>query len=108
MDKYKKFDDTLDIFPDVSIEPIESLDGAESEEEEIETTPQIRKEEDDIFSKSWKKQKKIIEQQAIISEEVESVIINDEPDKMETIEPKRRGRGKAIKKYNAIGTKSRT
>ena len=32
MDKYKKYDEDLDIFPDVSIEPIESITGLDSEE----------------------------------------------------------------------------
>ena len=50
MDKYEKYDSSLDIFPDVSIEPIESITGAESEDEEIETTPQVRREQEDIFT----------------------------------------------------------
>jgi hypothetical protein len=102
MDKYKKYDEDLDIFPDVSIEPIESITGADSEEEEIETTPQVRREQEDIFTTSvGKKLNKKIEKQPTIAEEEESIIINDEPDVMETIEPKRKGRGKALKKYNA-------
>jgi hypothetical protein len=106
MDKYKKYDEDLDIFPDVSIEPIESITGAESEEEYEETTPQVRREQEDIFATSiGNKQNKKIEKQPTIAEEEESEIINDEPDKMETVEPKRKGRGKAIKKYN---TKPRT
>ena len=106
MDKYKKYDEDLDIFPDVSIEPIESITGADSEEEYEEPTPQVRREQADIFATSvGKKVNKKIEKQPTIAEEEESIIINDEPDKMETVEPKRKGRGKAIKKYN---TKPRT
>ena len=102
MDKYKKYDEDLDIFPDVSIEPIESITGADSEEEYEEPTPQVRREQADIFATSvGKKVNKKIEKQPTIAEEEESIIINDEPDKMETIEPKRKGRGKALKKYNA-------
>jgi len=102
MNKYEKYDSSLDIFPDVSIEPIESITGVDSEEEEIETTPQVRREQEDIFTTSvGKKVNKKIEKQPTIAEEEESIIINDEPDKMETIEPKRKGRGKALKKYNA-------
>ena len=102
MNKYAKYDSSLDIFPDVSIEPIESINGVDSEEEEEETTPQVRREQEDIFTTSvGKKLNKKVENQPTIAEEEESIIINDEPDKMETIEPKRKGRGKAIKKYNA-------
>ena len=102
MNKYEKYDDTLDIFPDVSIQPIESITGAEDEEEEEETTPHVRREQEDIFATSGgKKQNKKIETAPTIVEEEESIIIDDKPDKMEVIEPKRKGRGKAIKKYNA-------
>ena len=102
MNKYEKYDSSLDIFPDVSIEPIESINGVDSEEEEIETTPQVRRGQEDIFTTDvGKKVNKKLEKQPTIAEEEESIIINDEPDVMETIEPKRKGRGKALKKYNA-------
>jgi len=102
MDKYAKYDNDLDIFPDVSIEPIESIIDAESEEEELETTPMVRREQEDIFATSVGNKKKIpTNLPPTIMEDEPSEIINDEPDKMETIDNKRKGRGKAKKKYNA-------
>jgi hypothetical protein len=102
MDKYEKYDSSIDIFPDVSIEPIESITAVESDEEEEVVRPTVRRVQEDIFAVSREISKKNSEKtQPTISEDTESVIIADEPDKMEVIEPKRKGRGKALKKYNA-------
>ena len=107
MDKYAKFDENLDIFPDVSIEPIEEVMEKLNEEEEEKTTPLpvIKREQEDIFNGMNQKENKIIEKSPTIVEDEASEIINDIPDKMETIDNKRKGRGKAKKKYN---TKPRT
>ena len=104
MNKYKKFDENLDIFPDVTIEPIESImEGNDDEEESKNTTPSVRREQQDIFNN--KDATGTLSEGPVISKDEPSEIINDVPDKMETMDNKRKGRGKAKKKY---ATKPRT
>jgi len=100
MDKYKKFDENIDIFPDVSIEPVEDLPPFG--ETKVETRPQpVRRQDNDIFNTGSNPVEQEEEPPTIIIDEP-TEIINDLPDQMETIDkPKRKGRGRAKKKYDA-------
>lgn len=99
MDKFQKYDENADIFPDVSIEPIEELMEAENEEDYEEPAPMVVRKQEEIFpSLSTKKEEKA----PVIMQDEPTVIEGDTPDKMEVVEPvKRKGRGKAKKPYNA-------
>ncbi len=98
MDKFQKFDENIDIFPDVSIEPIEELMEAENEEDFEEPAPMVVRKQEEIFpSLSNKKEEKA----PVIVQDEPTVIEGDVPDKMEVVVPKRKGRGKAKKPYNA-------
>jgi hypothetical protein len=104
MDKYKKYDENIDIFPDVTIEAVEQI--PELSETKIEPrSTQPRRKDDDIFNSGTSKPVKEEEEEEqpitiMIDEPTE--IINDQPDQMETIDkPKRKGRGRAKKKYDA-------
>jgi hypothetical protein len=98
MDKFQKFDENIDIFPDVSIEPIEELMEAEKEEDFEEPAPMVVRKQEEIFpSLSNKKEEKA----PVIVQDEPTVIEGDVPDKMEVVVPKRKGRGKAKKPYNA-------
>ena len=86
MDKYEKYDENRDIFPDITIVPdVESLIGNESEEEIEESQPSVRHAEKDIF----KRQKP-----PTISKDEPSEPIEDKPDVVVNEVIKRKGRGK--------------
>ena len=99
MDKFQKYDENIDIFPDVSIEPMEELMEAENEEDYEEPAPMVVRKQEEIFPSLSKKKE---EKAPVIMQDEPTVIEGDTPDKMEVIEPvKRKGRGKAKKPYNA-------
>jgi hypothetical protein len=96
MDKYSKFDN-IDIFPDISIDPVEEIEELKTEEK-VEPAP-IKREPADIF-------KQMEEKQPEISKDVPAVAIDDIPDEIinDAIgPPKKRGRGKD-KQKRKVGT----